>query len=246
MLRVLFIVAILTVAPATSAREADAQSLYAAGKQAMRSKDYVGAAEALSRSATLRPSHSDTWFQLGVTLSRLQQWDGSLDAYQRVLKLDPRNAKAHNNLANVHFRRGEIEEAAAAYEKALTIDPDYVLAAFHLGWMLRQLSRPEEAEEAFGRCREIPASNPREQRAHLDCLFYIGTLRQRGGDYAAAAKIMEQVVRTNPGHSEARYYLGTAYRRLGRLDEARKQLGIHKEMLRRRAADIPIPELSDP
>ncbi len=212
----------------------------------MRAKDYAGAAQVLSRAATLRPSHSDTWFQLGVTLSRLQEWDGSLDAYRRVLELDPQNAKAHNNSANVHYRRGEIEEAAAAYEKALKVDSEYVLAAFHLGWMLRQLNRPQKAEEAFERCRGIPASNSREQRAHLDCLFYLGTLRQREGDYAEAARIMEQVIRTNPGHSEARYYLGTAYRRLGRLDEAREQLGIHKEILRRRAADNPIPELSDP
>ncbi len=44
MLRVLFIVAILAVAPASSAQEAAAESLYVAAKQAMRAQNSVGAA----------------------------------------------------------------------------------------------------------------------------------------------------------------------------------------------------------
>ena len=44
--------------------------------------------------------------------------------------------------------------------------------------------------------------------------------------------MMEQVLRVHRGHPEARYYLGMAYRQLGRIDEAEQQLEIHRQMLR--------------
>ena len=46
--------------------------------------------------------------------------------------------------------------------------------------------------------------------------------------------MMEQVLGVHPGHPEARYYLGIAYRQLGRVEDAEKQLEIHEQMLRAR------------
>jgi cytochrome c-type biogenesis protein CcmH/NrfG len=46
--------------------------------------------------------------------------------------------------------------------------------------------------------------------------------------------MMEQVLEANPGHPEARYYLGLAYRQLGRLEDARRQLQIHAERMEAR------------
>ena len=51
---------------------------------------------------------------------------------------------------------------------------------------------------------------------------------------------MEQMIAANGSHIEARYYLGMAYRRLGRIDEAREQLEIHRRMTRAVRKNTPV------
>jgi len=51
------------------------------------------------------------------------------------------------------------------------------------------------------------------------------------------------MVEANRSHIEARYYLGMAYRRLGRIDEAREQLELHRRMTRAVRRDNPIKKV---
>lgn len=212
---------------------------YEAGLAALRAKRHEEAAAALVRATEQSPAHVDAWFRLGMARAALEQWDGATAAYTRTLELDPRHAQGWNNLANVHYRRGDIERAAEAYGTAVAIDPDYLLAVYHHGWMLRQLNRPVEAESAFRRCLDLPADEERDRRTQLDCLYYLGTLRFRESDWTESAKAMERVLRVDPAHREARYYLGMAYRHLGRDAAAREQLEIHKRLLAQgRSSDV--------
>ena len=214
-----------------AADEDPAEAAYRAGSDALRSKNYRDAVTALERAAELRPKHRDTWLKLGISHSALRNWDGAIEAYRRLIEIDPEHTKAHHNLGNVHFRRGDLENAAIEYGKALELDPDYMLAAFHHGWMLRQLGRAEEAEQSFRLCLDLPADDPQALRTRVDCLFGLGSIRHRAGDYESSAQMMEQVLSVHRGHPEARYYLGMAYRQLGRIDEAERQLEIHRRML---------------
>ena len=64
--------------------------------------------------------------------------------------------------------------------------------------------------------------------------FGLGSIRQRAGDHAEAARLMEQVIVVYPDHIEARYHLGMSYRHLGRIEEAEATLEIHSRMLESR------------
>ena len=219
---------------AGSADDGPAEEAYRAGSEALRSRNYEDAVAALERALELRPEHTDSWLKLGISRSALLDWDGAIEAYGRLLEIDPEHAKAHHNLGNVYFRRGDLENAVLEYGKALELEPDYMLAAFHRGWMLRELGRADEAERSFRLCLELPAADPRATRTRVDCVFGLGSIRHRAGDYEASAQMMEQVLRVHRDHLEARYYLGMAYRQLGRTDEAEQQLEIHRQMLRSR------------
>jgi len=213
------------------------------GRAAMRARDYAAAADAFQQAADLRPDAVDAWFRLGLARSANDEAAAAIAAYGKAADLDPAHAPARNNLGNVLFRRGDYEEALVWYERALAIQPDYMLARYHQGWVLRHYNRNEEAEAAFRQCLDlIPGSN-REQSTRLDCLFFAGTLRFRAEDYEAAARAMEQMVEANRSHIEARYYLGMAYRRLGRIDEAREQLELHRRMTRAVRRDNPIKKV---
>lgn len=228
---VVFAAAIAAAGVAVAQQTADpAEVQFQRGKMARRSGNLPAAARSFRAAVELAPDRADAWFQLGLVSSGMQDWPAAIEAYGRAAELDPANAKAANNLANVYFRRGHHEEAAHWYARALAIDPGYLNAAFHNGWVLRELGRESEAEASFARCLEIPATDPRDRKTKLDCLFYSGALRFRARDYARAAEVMEQVISVNPDHVEAYYYLGMAYRQLGRDEEALQVLERHDRM----------------
>ena len=233
----------LIVAAPLPAAESEAEALYVEGSRALREKKYEQATKRLERAAQLRGDHVETWLKLGIAYSGLERWDAAIEAYEHLIEIEPAHPKAHHNLGNVYFRRGDFEPAATAYGKSLELDPDYRLAAFHLGWTLRQLGRSTEAEQAFNRCLEIEGDDARAQRTKVDCTFGLGSIRHRARDYEASTRMMEQVLAVHPGHPEARYYLGIAYRQTGRLQEAADQLEIHRRMLS--AKRRPLPQFDD-
>ena len=214
--------------------------IFERGRSAMRARDFATAAEAFQQAVDLRPNEVDSWFRLGLARSANDEGDAAIAAYRKATEMDPGHAKAHNNLGNVLFRRDDYEEALTWYERALAIEPDYMLARYHQGWVLRHYNRNEEAEAAFGHCLQLTPQRAREQTTWFDCLFFIGTLRFRAEDYDATARLMEEMLTANGGHVEARYYLGMSYRRLGRIDEAREQLEIHRRMTRAVRRDTPV------
>jgi tetratricopeptide (TPR) repeat protein len=227
---------------AGSAEEAEAA--FRDSGEALRAQNYPAAVEAASRAVENDSKHVDAWINLGIANSRQQNWTEAIDAYEHAVELDPLQKKALNNLANVYFRQGRYEEAAVWYGKALEVDADYLLASFHYGWTLRQLNRLDEAERVFEHCKEIAASSNRDRKMHLDCHFYIGSIKFRKGEYRSSARVMEEVVGALPGHSEARYLLGLSYRKMGRFEEAAEQLEVHRQMLQEMRAK-PIPEPID-
>jgi len=219
---------------------AGSDEIFERGRAAMRARDFASAAQAFQQAVELRPDDVDAWFRLGLARSANAESNAAIEAYGKAAELDPAHAEARNNLGNVLFRRGNYEKALTWYERALAIRPDYMLARYHQGWVLRHYNRNQEAEVAFRYCLGLTPRSSREQTTHFDCLFYAGTLRFRAADYEAAAAAMEQMLAANGGHIEARYYLGMAYRGLGRIDEAREQLEIHRRMTRAIRKNTPV------
>jgi len=242
--RVLLLAAITAVAGCGS-NEAEVEQAHLASSEALRQRDYPAAILAARRAVALDARHAGAWFNLGAAHARLENWTESIEAYDRAIEIEPQNRKAVNNLANVYFRQGRYDLAADWYARALAIDPDYLLATFHHGYVLRQLNRVDDAERAFRHCLDLKAENDREKRTHLDCLFYLGSIRFRRGDYADSARIMEDVLRAWPAHAEARHFLGLSYRQLGRLEDAVRELGRHQQIVHARRSE-PIPEPEEP
>jgi tetratricopeptide (TPR) repeat protein len=240
------LLAALLVAGRAYASPAEADRAYEAGRAAAKAGRLEEALGHLERSAELAPERADTWFHIGAIHSRLKQWDEAIAGYERGLALDAGSARAWHNLGNVHFRVGAFEAAERDYGRAVALEPAYQLALFHHGWTLRQLGRQEEAERAFRACLEVPAQNERDRKTATDCLFGLGSMRHRLGDYATSAELMERVLVVFPHHPEARYYLAMAYRQLGRIEDAERELERHRELLQVMRPHDPIEAPDEP
>ena len=236
---------LLTLSATAAAAENDADSAYRAGSEALRAGDHAAASAQFERAVELDPGRVEGWFKLGLARNGLAEPEAAIQAYRRAVELDPTHARALNNLANIYFRQGDYGTAESWYAKALEVDPDYLLALYHQGWVLRHFNRGAEAERVLRRCREPSPQNNRERVTQFDCAFVLGTLRFRDGDWGETASLMQHVLSEVPSHLEARFSLAMSYRRLGRNDEARQQLEMHRKMLQSRRATDPIARQHD-
>ena len=127
--------------------------------------------------------------------------------------LEKPDAKWWYRLAIVEARSGRVDEAIADVRRAIEANGAYAPAHWRLGLWLLDQDDADGAERAFTRAREIDPN---------DVSAAVGLARvylQRGQDQAAA-DLLERTLAKNPGDRYAMRLLGTAYRRLGRADEA--------------------------
>jgi tetratricopeptide (TPR) repeat protein len=109
-------------------------------------------------------------------LGALGDFDRALEQLTKAIELEPLNVEAYHNRAVIHERRGERDAAVADYQTAVKYNPQYepsVRALTRLGAPLPQQPRSDA---------EKRASALAEQAA--------GAARR--GDYAAAAKLLDE------------------------------------------------------
>jgi len=137
--------------------------------------------------------------------------------YEQALALDPAPARTWYWLAHAAASGGDDEAALAHARRAAAIDPAYLPAQRQIGLWMLQRGDVGEAARLLG---DLAARNPDDPSTRV--AFARALIEQR--DYASAAAHLEAAVRIVPTYLYARLLLGTAWRHLGRLDEAEAQL----------------------
>ncbi len=112
---------------------------------------------------------------------------------------------------------GRLPEAIAALEHARQLEPDNLPGLLRLGKAYLEHGDPDTARRLFERALELePGSAP--------ALDGLGRAAAASGDPAAAAGYFERVLKQQPFATSVHHALGLAYRKLGRLAEARTHL----------------------
>jgi len=122
---------------------------------------------------------------------------------------DPR-ATSYANLASELLRRSEFPEAERWARTARMRDPGSAEAAYTLGIALRQQGRNDEALEPLEDARRL------EPAYAADVLAELGAMRALAGDPAAAAELLDEALRLDPGHEAALRYRATLRAQTGR------------------------------
>lgn len=112
-------------------------ALFGLGLLRLRVGDAAGAAEALTRAATIRPGDPVVWNNLAFARLALRDAAGALDAARRALRLARGDAFALRNLGAALFDLERYAEAADALEKAAQLLP----GNRDIGEMLRECRR---------------------------------------------------------------------------------------------------------
>ncbi len=165
------------------------------------------------------PGDPAGWRELGMLYHAHDQLDLAAECYRRGLALAPEAARTRFYLALVEQRLGRRAEAIADMRRVREIEPAYAPARWRLGLWLFEEGDAATARQVLEAARraapEDPAALHALARAHLQA--------EAAGE---AAALLEGWLEAHPSDRYARFLLGTAYRRLGRADEAQSQLAL--------------------
>jgi TolB-like protein/Flp pilus assembly protein TadD len=162
----------------------------------------------------LDPLLAEAHDTLGLVYAREAQWERSEKSFRRAIELDPNRSES-----NYHFVMflllplGRIEEALHQMRIAEKTDPLSPNVQGKLAYVLIAAGR---YDEAVGHCQKLPARHPGKST-------FLGRVRLGQGRAGEAIQVFETDV--NRGvlrGSQVWGYLGYAYARAGRREEAEK------------------------
>jgi tetratricopeptide (TPR) repeat protein len=117
-------------------------------------------------------------------------------------------------------------EAEAIFEKILEKDPDNADAKINLGICMVE-TNPDNPMQGIGLLREVVSKDPNNTRAILQ----LGHFSVLSGQYSKAIERFKQALEIDPNLSEAYFYLGDTYAKMGDMESAEKYLLIYRGLL---------------
>jgi serine/threonine protein kinase/Tfp pilus assembly protein PilF len=170
---------------------------YSLGLFHFRSKNLTRAAAEFQRAVEMQPDAFWPNFYQGKCAYRLQHWDQALAAFSICIALAPEDGHSYYNRALVYTALRQPDRAIHDYGLALERSPKLASAALNRGTLLYQRNQLAEAATDFRRalaCGADPATT----------LYNLALVQLAQKDRLAAVVSLEQALRQNPDHNEAR------------------------------------------
>jgi tetratricopeptide (TPR) repeat protein len=160
----------------------------------------------------------------GQLLASMENYDGALAEFKKALEKQPGFRGAHYNVGNIYWLEGKWSDAIVGFRQELSADPYNCLAHWKIANSLLNLG--QEAQAAIDSVRSALQVCPDLAQGHLD----LGRLLAERGEYEKAIEHYRRVIELAPAESVAHFHLATAYRRLGRSEEANAESKILQDM----------------
>jgi tetratricopeptide (TPR) repeat protein len=171
------------------------ETLYLLGQVAAQQKRPVDALDLLVRAHKLAPENTDIIFLLARISMSQNYFEDAIPLLESGLKIAPKRADLHAALGESYFMSGKVETAITEFQKLIELAPTAGAYAF-VGLSYRHLGRFDEAMKYF---QEGLKRDPH----NVSCLFNIGFIEERQGDYARAEELFQEALRANPDYPEA-------------------------------------------
>lgn len=171
----------------------------------------------------------------------------------------PDSAQMHQILAHEETREGNTNGAIAQYRKAISLNPHLPGVHFELAELLHGSQLPAAKKAAEQEYRAAISENPLDERAHCalaDIEEGNGDFQAAFDDYSKATELqpgdanaklglakvlidmdhpdkalslLEASVHLEPTNATAHYRLGALYRKMGRVDDAKREIALFRQ-----------------
>ncbi len=154
------------------------------------------------------------------------KWDDAAAEYRKVLSMQP-------NLPGIHYRLGRlilskpktattIDDAKREFEAEIKIDPGNAGAQYVMGELARQSQDWNSAIQHFS---QAVKNDP----DFVDAMVELGRALVSADRAAEAVPPLERAVKLQPANPGAHYLLSTAYRRVGRDADAKREMAAFQQ-----------------
>ncbi|HXV76400.1 MAG TPA: tetratricopeptide repeat protein, partial [Candidatus Polarisedimenticolaceae bacterium] len=166
-----------------------------------------------ARALDKSPGNADVLNNFGSWHYARGEFDEARKYWTRASGADPRNPSPLNNVAGLEINAQRFDEAERLLRRALELDPGYGDARMNLSIVLMARGAVDEARRQLLRACEDP-------RTGAGSWAKLGALELDQGNLDRAIEVLERARALAPASTEALNYLGEAYRRVGRTEEA--------------------------
>jgi tetratricopeptide (TPR) repeat protein len=167
------------------------------------------------------PEGTQARYALGRIYYQQKRFPSAEAQFREVIKREPKNYRAWDNLALTLDAQWRDAEAIQAFFRTLdlvkTDHPEYDWAYANFAeFFLRR----NDFEKAFQLAAEAAQRKPQSARN----AFLTGNALVKLGEHDKSERWLKRAVELDPEYSEAHYVLARVYRKLGRMEDAQRQL----------------------
>ncbi len=178
----------------------------------------------------MHPDDAKSYAELGMIYEANTLWPEARRAYAAAVELQPGSTWWRFHLAVASRTAGDLEEALRLLRDLGAVHPDLAAVQQRLGEALTESAELDGAAAAYRRVIDLAPDMPEGYHG-------LGEVRLLQRNYAAARELLERAVALDPAYRAPRYALGLAYRGLGMLDEAQREMAAGVDALPRYLSD---------
>jgi tetratricopeptide (TPR) repeat protein len=167
----------------------------------------------------------------GDQLRLKQDYGPALLAYQEALKGKPDGPGLHFSVGDVYYKMLKYPEAREELEKELKVNPYHAQANFELGDIAIKQGRVEDGMPYLERALKLDPGLAEAHRAMAR-----GFLAEKR--YPEAVRELLWLTKSDPSDHTAHAMLASAYRQMGKMQEAQEEAAVSQKILQDRAADL--------
>jgi cytochrome c-type biogenesis protein CcmH/NrfG len=154
-----------------------------------------------------------------VPLSVANSYESAITAYDKASLLAPNNPSIILAKASLAFIKKDNTEARNFIKQAIELKANYIDAIFLLVQIETNEGNLSEAIKQAQYAGELAPNDP-------TVFFRLGLLRYNNNDYSGAISAFEKAVILDNSYLNARFFLGQAYKKVGRTNDALTQFNI--------------------
>lgn len=161
----------------------------------------------------MQADSASAYLLLARMLMRWQNSPAAREMAQKAVSLNPRLPQAHLVLGQVALGEGKLDEALTEFEREAAINPMYGPVYDRLGDAYLQKNQFNKAQDALNQALllEPDATGP---------YILLGQVLLKQDNPTTAATYLQRAVEMDHGNEYAHFFLGQAYRDLGKKQEA--------------------------
>lgn len=201
----------------------DVTGSYILGVSDLQLGDLDKARAAFAKMFSVPPDSAGAYVALAKMMLQHQFEEKAVAQLQKALQLDPHQPQVHFMLGEIYLFKSDVPAALKEFNQELALNPIAWDAYWRRGDAYTRLEKWDEADKAL---RQAIWLNPDFSGPYI----LLGKVEMKKGDLTLATGFLERAIKMDPNNFSAHYLLGSAYKELGRQQDAEREFELTRNL----------------